>query len=141
MKMRVKMWSVRHKKMFTCEEMAKDQFTLLTTGEFINVATSVEHSTIYDADYYIPLHSTLLHVSNGELFEGDVITLKTNYGYVSAFDEEEKIGTVVWKEDWAGFAIEHRLSPDSPASSHSSINEFDLGEIVIIGNKYEGRFE
>lgn len=49
-------WHTKQKKMYSAEEMASDQLTLLPTGEFINVSgSSTKLSTIYPKDMFIPL--------------------------------------------------------------------------------------
>lgn len=138
MKMRVRMWSVKQKRMYYPEELAADQLTLLSTGEFINVASITSCSVIYDVDHYIPLHSTLLSVSNGELFESDIVESKD-----PIFGSHGFIGIVKWLDDCAGFAIKWvDVDSDDPDTDedHQMLSDVDLNSLVKIGNEYEGRY-
>lgn len=66
-------WHIGLKKMFSAEEMAKDQLTLLTTGKFINVSSaSTKLSQIIED--MIPLQFTGVCDKNDiKIYEGDIV--------------------------------------------------------------------
>lgn len=80
-------WHTEQKRMFSAEEMAEDQLTLLPTGKFINVHTHKQLSRIYD--FMIPLQFTGLHDKNGkEIYEGDIVCIFDTRKYLVEWNYE-----------------------------------------------------
>ena len=83
MNIEVRGWHVQKKIMFSPEEMAADQLTLLPTGQFINVSgDSTRLSQIYPIDKFIPLLFTGRRDKNDvKIFEGDLVCYRVNAPY------------------------------------------------------------
>lgn len=66
-------WHTKLNQMFSAEEMAQDQLTLLPTGQFINVSGVSTKLSKINAEM-IPLQFTGLHDSlRKEIYEGDIL--------------------------------------------------------------------
>lgn len=81
-------WHTGLNKMFSPEEMANDQLTLLPTGQFINVSGNrTSDSVIYSKDMMIPMQFTGKTFPDGvEIYEGDLIGMG-KYVYVVKFED------------------------------------------------------
>lgn len=118
-------WHTEQKRMFSAEEMAEDQLTLLPTGKFINVHTHKQLSRIYD--FMIPLQFTGLHDKNGkEIYEGDI-----RGGYY--FCDNEKIEFLEVIKDHLSPHVGHCYYWESIKGG----GQPDFMETEIIGNIHE----
>jgi uncharacterized phage protein (TIGR01671 family) len=119
-------WHTKAKKMFSAEEMAADQLTLLPTGAFINVnSLNVRLSEIYPPDKFVPLQFTGHKDENGkEIYEGDVVRAEVEQ---TIGENAIAIGTVEWCYDnhWSIDFGSESLELNAPI------------EIEVIGNIYE----
>ena len=72
---KVRGWHVSQKRMYSAEEMATDQLTLLPTGQFINVnGYSTQLSRVFSKEEFIPLLWTGKLDKNGvEIYEDDSV--------------------------------------------------------------------
>lgn len=120
---RFRAWHTGKKIMFSAEEMAADQLTLLPTGQFINVSSvRPSMSTIYPADKLIPLQFTGLKDRNGrEIYEGDVVLAGENKCLVK------------WNQAFASFC----LVKSGWMHSHYFGESVAPEECEIIGNIHE----
>lgn len=94
MDIKVRGWNTIQKKMFSPEEMAEDQLTLLPTGEFINVSgLSTRLSEIYPKDKFIPLlFIGLRDKNNKRIYVGDIVHIS-----LPGFGIEKNL-LVEWKD-------------------------------------------
>ena len=97
---KVRAWHTKRKKMFSAEEMARDQLTLMPDGQgFINVhGGSTKLSHIYGLDIMIPLlYIGIKDPKNVDIYEGDVVEYTNNYGRTTRetveFDSVDDDGT------------------------------------------------
>lgn len=153
-KIRVRGWHVKLQRMFSPEEMAADQMTLLPTGQFINVASRLEQSVIYPVDKFIPLLSTGLYDKNGvEIFKGDVVKACIKIGPQTFRDYNPDGPDKIWTDEYHKFypyaeiGSSHVVRYDNQYAGFQPFCDYDsdCGEgnppdyFEIIGNIYENQ--
>jgi len=122
---RVRGWHSVQKRMYSPEELAADQLTLLPTGEFINVSgMSTKLSTIFPVDKFVPLLSTgTTDIDKKEVFQDDIVSFQTRNG------DTTFIGKVIWLPEVAGFVV------DSEHNYFGAIHY--IHNLKVIGNVRE----
>lgn len=134
-KIKVKAWDTKRKKMWSAEEMAKDQLTLMPDGTgFINVnGTSTKLSQLLP--HLIPLQFTGHYAKNGnkEIYESDIV--KTKYEDLLGV-EREVIGIVTkgnlqWELAFPAYGI------SVPMKCFFTEYETDDSDFEIIGTEFE----
>ena len=129
MKIRARGWHTVSKVMFSPEEMAEDQLTLMPDGSgFINVS-SISTKLSQPIPQMIPLLSSLQKDKEGkEVFEGDILDV----------DSENRLVIVTWFEPQACFdtTLIKILDKTWPFSKGLQTSEWYF-RCKVVGNIYE----
>lgn len=122
-------WHFQLARMFSADQMAADQMTLLPTGPFINVhSVSTSLSKIYPFNVMLPLQFTTLKDKHGtEIYVGDIV-LST---YVERDGTVEKVYNEVVFQD-AAFGYIGEVT----GKFCNDLHEF-AHETEVVGNIYQ----
>lgn len=118
-----RVWHTKQNRMIPCEEMVRNQLTLLPDGRFINVnGRHVNLSTIYPPDKFIPLQYTGLKDKNGkESYHKDIVKMAM-FTYIIEWDIE---------------SAKFYLKPTNPLNTWKYTMRHLPKDGEIIGNIYE----
>ena len=128
-------WHTVKKKMFSAEEMGRDQLTLSPDGQgFINVHGGSTRLSTY-LNYMIPIQCTGLKDRNGKLiYEGDILFgREEGNGETTAWTDVYYV--VFFRSECGSYMVRtERSNEDSPwCDLLSDI----VGEYEVIGNRFE----
>jgi len=131
-------WHVKKQRMFSAEEMARDQLTLLTTGQFINVhGDRTAQSTIFPENDFIPIQCIGRQDKTGtEIYDGDLLGTSNS--------DTEK-GLDIWKIDdfgptevfWNYRYARWDYTGWTPELHFHGNSVYEMRFVSIIGNIYE----
>lgn len=128
-------WDTKRKKMWSAEEMGKDQLTLSPDGKgFVNVSgTSTRLSQ--HMEHLIPLQFTAHYAKNGnkEIYEGDIVKVK--YEDLLGIEREVigvvSMGNLQWELVFPAYGI------SVPMKSFFTGYKVDDSDFEIIGTEFE----
>lgn len=137
-------WHFGQNRMFSAEEMTKDQMALLPDGHFANIhGADTARSTIFSHDKMLPLQFTGLRDASGkEIYEGDIV-VQDGYKWFDNGAPNYR-GTVEWiYSQWQ--VVAHCVNPNKAGISDGineglndeGLDEWGCANWTVIGNIYE----